>query len=116
MIISNIVAPQLAIKIVNKNPDLLYSSTFCLILAWTVAYGDLGEACGAKLASLAFVGASPPLWPPKFIFVQRFNYIIQSERSELSAAGLAPAVSVRVSVFVENGIFVQKKFALKQCA
>ena len=29
-------------------------------LAWTVAYGDLGEACGAKLASLAFCGGFAP--------------------------------------------------------
>ena len=27
-------------------------------LAFTAAYGGLGEACGAKLASLAFEGAS----------------------------------------------------------
>ena len=39
-------------------------------LARTAAYGGLGEACGAKLASLAFKGASPPLWPPSAAFAR----------------------------------------------
>ena len=41
-----------------QNIDQLFeftSADFYDKLAFTVAYGDLGEACGAKLASLAFL-------------------------------------------------------------
>ena len=108
--------------LVKKKVILIYN--FCqnsdlTITRTDAAFGGWCEACGAKLASLAIEGALPPFWPPtalaerifgfRFFFCRKFfsrgpprrpnrgRSPLKSERSELSAAGLAPAAEGGVS-------------------
>ena len=70
----------------SRNPIFFNFSYFFLALTRTdAAFGGWGEDCGAKLASVAFEGTSPPVWPPTADLAKKISDRKKSEAENFSS-------------------------------